>query len=121
MADRAAAFMEQSSKAKKPFFIQLSWNALHASENALKATLAKYERAMPGENLKRITTAAITEDLDTGVGRVMDAIERLGLTGTTYVIYMSDNGAGGGRRVLAGVAGVAILHAVFTSHGTDLK
>ena len=105
MADRAAAFMERNSTAKKPFFIQLSWNALHASENANKATLAKYEQAMPGENSKRITTAAITEDLDTGVGRVMDVIDRLGLTGSTYVIYMSDNGSGGGKKVLAGGKG----------------
>ncbi len=105
MADRAAAFMEKSSKARKPFFIQLSWNALHASENANQATLAKYERQLNGENPKRITTAAITEDLDTGVGRVMDAIERLGLTGNTYVIYMADNGAGGGKKVLAGGKG----------------
>ena len=105
MADRAAAFMEKSSKARKPFFIQLSWNALHASENANQATLLKYEQQLNGENRKRITTAAITEDLDTGVGRVMDAIERLGLAGTTYVIYMADNGAGGGKKVLAGGKG----------------
>ncbi len=97
--------MEKSSKAQKPFFIQLSWNALHAAENANKATLAKYEQKLGGDNRKRITTAAITEDLDTGVGRVMEAIERLGLTGNTYVIYMSDNGAGGGRKVLAGGKG----------------
>jgi arylsulfatase A len=105
MADRAASFMEKNSRARKPFFIQLSWNALHASENASQATLAKYERQLGGENRKRITTAAITEDLDTGVGRVMDAIERLGLTGTTYVIYMADNGAGGSQKVLAGGKG----------------
>ncbi len=105
MADRAARFMEKSSKARQPFFIQLSWNALHASENANQATLAKYERQLNGENRKRITTAAITEDLDTGVGRLMDAIERLGLAGTTYVIYMADNGGGGGKKVLAGGKG----------------
>lgn len=105
MADRAAAFMEKSSKAKRPFFVQLSWNALHASENANKATLAKYERAMPGENAKRVSTAAITEDLDTGVGRVIDTIDRLGLTANTFVIYMSDNGASGGKKVLAGGKG----------------
>ena len=105
MADRAAAFMEKNSKAKTPFFIQLSWNALHASENANKATLAKYERLLSGENMKRITTAAITEDLDTGVGKVLEAIERLGLTDNTYVIYMSDNGAGGGKKVLNGGKG----------------
>lgn len=36
MADRASAFMEKSSESGKPFFIQLSWHALHAPQNALK-------------------------------------------------------------------------------------
>lgn len=98
MAERGEAFMKKSSQARKPFFIQLSWNALHASENALKATLAKYQKAMPGANAKQVSTAAITEDLDTGVGRVLAAIDRLGLAENTYVIYMSDNGGGGGKR-----------------------
>ena len=96
MASRAEAFMEKHSKDAKPFFIQLSWNALHASENANRVTLAKYEAKLQGQNEKRISTAAITEDLDTGVGQVLDAVERLGLWKNTYVIYMSDNGAGGG-------------------------
>ena len=100
MAVRADKFMENQSKAGKPFFIQLSWNALHASENALHATREKYQRLMRGENEKRINTAAITEDLDTGVGIVFKAIERLGLTENTYVIYMSDNGTGGGKNSL---------------------
>lgn len=98
MADRAAAFMEKCQKERRPFFIQLSWNALHAAENARKATLAKYERAISGGNPKQITTAAITEDLDDGVGVVLQAIERLGLADTTYVIYMADNGAGGQKK-----------------------
>ncbi len=105
MADRAAAFMEKNAKAKKPFFIQLSWNALHAAENANKATLAKYEKIMAGDNTKAIKTAAITEDLDTGVGKLLAAVDRLGLTGNTYVIYMSDNGSGGGKKVLNGGKG----------------
>jgi len=96
MAQRAEEFMQKSMKAGKPFYIQLSWNALHASENANKATLAKYQAKMSGENEKRVTTAAITEDLDTGVGKVIDSIDRLGLAKNTIIIYMSDNGSGGG-------------------------
>jgi arylsulfatase A-like enzyme len=98
MAERASAFMDRNAKAGKPFFIQLSWNALHAAENANKATLAKYEKRADARNPKQVTVAAITEDLDTGVGRVMQAIDRLGLSTNTYLIYMSDNGAGGGGR-----------------------
>jgi arylsulfatase A-like enzyme len=100
MAARAEAFMAKNAKAGTPFFIQLSWNALHAPENALRATMAKYENLASSGNDRgrRAATAAITEDLDTGVGRVLAAIERLGLATNTYVIYMSDNGAGGGGK-----------------------
>jgi arylsulfatase A len=98
MAERAEGFMAKHAQAGKPFFIQLSWNALHAAENARKATLAKYERLTGGAADKRTLTAAITEDLDAGVGRVLDAIDQLGLADTTYVIYTSDNGSGGGGR-----------------------
>ena len=97
MAARAENFMEKNTKAGKPFFIQLSWNALHAPGNALHATMAKYEKLVHANDRgRRHATAAITEDLDTGVGRVMAAIDRLGLAKNTYVIYTSDNGAGGG-------------------------
>ncbi len=98
MAERAHQWMTQAKVAGKPFYIQLSWNALHAPENASKAAIQKYKALLGGANEKAIATAAITEDLDRGVGQVMDSIEQLGLTASTYVIYMSDNGAGGGDK-----------------------
>ena len=97
MANRAVAFMEKNHQAKKSFFVQMSWHALHAPQNAMKETLAKYAARLNGSvDEKRVGSAAIAENLDTGVGVVLDAIERLGLQDNTYVIYMSDNGAGGG-------------------------
>ncbi len=98
MSKRALAFMEKSHKAGKPFFILLSYNALHQPQNALKSTIAKYEKRARGRNRRQIYRAAITEDLDTGVGMIIEGIEKLGLGDHTYLIYMSDNGAGGGRR-----------------------
>jgi len=83
MADRAKEFMAKAKQANRPFFIQLSWNALHASENASKASLAKYQQSMGGANAKAISVAAITEDLDRGVGKVMEAIDQLGLAEST--------------------------------------
>ncbi len=97
MAERAVAFMEKNKKAGKPFFIQMSWHALHAPQNALKTTLAKYAQKMNSSaDEKRVGSAAIAENLDTGVGMVVDAVDRLGLADNTFVIYMSDNGSGGG-------------------------
>ena len=102
MAKKATNFMEKSKQAKKPFFIQLSWNALHGEENALKATLAKYKKL---GNRRSAQRAAITEDLDTGVGMVLKSIDDLGLSENTFIIYMSDNGSGGGRGALSGGKG----------------
>lgn len=98
MTERATAFMEKQSRAGKPFFVQMSYYALHLPQNALKSTKAFYESQPPGAMHSDIDTAAITTDLDTGVGRLLEAIDRLGLGKNTYVIYMSDNGAGGGGR-----------------------
>ncbi|MGI9444330.1 MAG: sulfatase-like hydrolase/transferase [Rubripirellula sp.] len=100
MAKRAVAFMEKNKRANKPFFIQMSWHALHAPQNALKTTLTKYAQKM-GRSVdeKRVGSAAIAENLDTGVGMVVDAIDQLGLADNTFVIYMSDNGSGGGGKV----------------------
>ena len=105
MSERAVDFMEKNTKAGKPFFIQLSYHALHYPENALKDTLKKYTRLASGRNEKDIQRAAITENLDTGVGMIIDGIEKLGIAKNTYAIYMSDNGAGGGRGSLSGGKG----------------
>lgn len=97
MAERAERFMAKNKQIGKPFYIQLSWNALHAYGNAMKATKAKYEHLKGGDS-KQFEVAPITEDLDTGVGRVLESIERLGLADSTFVIYTSDNGSGGGKK-----------------------
>ena len=36
--------------------------------------------------------AEMTEDLDTGVGMVLNEIEKLGISDNTYIIYLADNG-----------------------------
>jgi arylsulfatase A-like enzyme len=47
--------------------------------------------------------AALAEDLDTGVGQLIDYVDQNGLGDNTYVIYMSDNG--GARSALRGGKG----------------
>lgn len=98
MAERTEKFMAKAQQAGKPFYIQLSWNALHAYGNALKATKAKYAKLVGDKESKEFSVAPITEDLDTGVGRVLASLDKLGLVDNTYVIYTSDNGSGGGKR-----------------------
>jgi len=101
---RAAAFMDKHNKAGRPFYVQLSHHALHYPENARKATVEACRSRSSGRMHRDVQRAAITEDLDAGVGVLLSAIERLGIAGNTYVIYMSDNG-GGGRSSLRPLRG----------------
>jgi arylsulfatase A-like enzyme len=105
MAERALGFMKKAKDRDKPFFIQMSYHALHAPLNASAENKAKYAKLMPGGNEKEIGRAAISEDLDRSVGEVLKALDRLGLAKNTYVIYTSDNGAGGKRGPLRGGKG----------------
>jgi arylsulfatase A len=107
MGKRAAAFMAKNVNAGKPFFIQLSYNALHYPENAKPETVAKYRKLMPDGNEKAVGRAAIGENLDEGIGLLMARIDALGIADNTYVVYMSDNGGsgGGGRNPLSGGKG----------------
>jgi hypothetical protein len=71
MGSRAVDFMKRSQAARKPFFIQMSYNALHYPENATPALLEKYRKLASGGNDKEVGRAAIAEDLDRGVGELL--------------------------------------------------
>lgn len=96
MGTRAAAFMGKSKEAGKPFFIQMSYNALHSPENASPESIAKFTALMPNSPKRIVQRAALAYDLDTGIGKLLSDLDSLGLAENTYVIYMSDNGGGGG-------------------------
>ena len=109
---RAHAFMEQQVKEGHPFYMQLSYYAVHQKPQALVETLKKYEGAGaadakggkgPKGGADRAVSAAMAEDLDTCVGAVLKDLEELGIAKNTYVIYMSDNG--GRTEILKGGKG----------------
>lgn len=92
---RAHAFMQTQAQEGHPFFLQLSYYAVHPPAQALAATLKKYEGTAGGKGGgkgDRAVMAAMTEDLDTCVGVLLKQLDELGIANNTYVIYMSDNG-----------------------------
>ena len=93
MTECANRFMEARVQSSQPFFLQLSYNAVHLSPEARAETIAKYESLPPGERHFNPTFAAMLEDYDTGVGMVLQKLVDLGIDDNTYVIYTSDNGA----------------------------
>lgn len=93
MTDRATAFIDESIEREQPFYLQMSYYALHYPENASKASVAKYRAKGPRKRSREIQRAAIAEDLDTGVGVLLERLAERGLDENTIVIYMGDNGA----------------------------
>ena len=108
LTKRATAFMARCARAQRPFFMQVSHYALHVQHDALTGTIEKY-RALPRgkkctqkdyddppppRNAWMLLYAAMTENLDTGLGMLLEAIDELGIAGSTYVIFTSDNGGG---------------------------
>ena len=89
----AIDFIESQAKSKTPFFLQVSHYAVHSDIMAREETLEKYKNKAKGRYQKHEGFAAMTEDLDTGVGLLLDRVKALGLEGDTYIIYTSDNGA----------------------------
>ncbi len=89
---RAKQFMETQVKEDHPFFLQLSYYAVHPEPQALAATLAKYQSTDGGGRGDRAVMAAMAEDLDTCVGEVLKRLDELRITDNTLVIYTSDNG-----------------------------
>ena len=90
---KAIDFIERKAKSKQPFFLQISHYAVHSDIMLRKETLEKYKNKAKGKYQKHEGFAAMTEDLDTGVGLLLDRVKDLGLEGNTYIIYTSDNGA----------------------------
>jgi arylsulfatase A-like enzyme len=93
LAGRANSFMQDRVNNNQPFFLQVSYKAVHDPIRSRDVIRQKYENLPPGALHKNPAYAAMTEDLDTSVGMVMDKIQELGIADNTYIIYVSDNGA----------------------------
>jgi arylsulfatase len=82
--ERGIAFMERSVREKKPFFFYYPITQIHFP-------------TLPHPDFAGKTGAGDVGDamaeLDANVGRVLDAIDRLGIAGNTIVLWCTDNGA----------------------------
>ena len=82
-ADRSVAFMERNVRARTPFFLYYPMTQIHFP------TLAHPDFA--GRTGAGDIGDAMAE-MDANVGRVLDAIDRLGITRDTIVLWCTDNG-----------------------------
>ncbi|MEA4935275.1 MAG: sulfatase-like hydrolase/transferase [Paludibacter sp.] len=90
--DKAIEFMDESRNADKPFFLYLSYNAIHGP---LEARAEDMEPYMGIKDPVRRITGGMTASLDKNFGRLLDYLEEHGLRENTLVIWVNDNGGEG--------------------------
>jgi len=91
MGDEAVAFMTEHKD--KPFYLNYWQFSVHAPFDAKQAYIDGYKPKIDQDYPQRSPTyAAMVKSLDDNVGKIMDALERLGIADNTIVIFYSDNG-----------------------------
>ncbi len=82
----AVAFIARNEK--KPFFLYLAFNAVHAPMEAPPEVIRKYDTGNP----KRDILMAMLECENNAIGKVLDELDRRKLSDNTIVVFVSDNG-----------------------------
>ncbi|UCG57820.1 MAG: sulfatase-like hydrolase/transferase [Phycisphaerales bacterium] len=86
--DRTIEFIGRNRN--KPFYVNLWPNDVHDAHVPQKGSLAKYERYASNPYLQKFY--AVLDNLDEQIGRLLRAVERLGLDEKTLIIFAGDNG-----------------------------
>jgi arylsulfatase B len=73
----------------QPFFLYLSYSAVHSPLQGADAWMKKFENI---PDIQRRIFAAMLAQLDDGVGRVIARLRSEGLEEKTLVVFLSDNG-----------------------------
>ncbi len=95
--------------ADQPFFLYLPHFAVHTPIQAPDSLVALYENRQADSLHNHAEYAAMIHSLDRSVGRVLAAVDSLGIAGNTTVIFFSDNGGHGaitGNYPLRGAKGM---------------
>lgn len=85
MTDDALAELEHLARQKKPFFMSINFTKNHQPNIPSKE--------FKGKSAAKTKYADAVVELDYNIGRIMDKIRELGISGNTIVIYTVDNGA----------------------------
>jgi arylsulfatase A-like enzyme len=88
IAKEAVAFVKDHA-GKKPFFLYVPFNAVHAPHQVPAEYMKPYEGKLAGERLKY---AGMLAAMDEAVGRIVDAVDQAGVRKNTLFVFSSDNG-----------------------------
>jgi len=95
VTDRSIEFIRKQIKAGKPFYTQVSYYAVHLRTELRQASLEKYKKKGAPDRAYSQGWAGMLEELDRGIGRLLDELDTLGISDNTYVVFTTDNGGRG--------------------------
>ena len=95
ITDRTVRAIEQNRA--KPFFIDVAYNAPHwpyqrPDRPSTARDQGRHLTPFDSDTSTRADYVTMVERVDAGVGRILAALDRLGLTRNTIVIFTNDNG-----------------------------
>lgn len=91
LAKEAVSFIRQNRE--QPFFVSFWMFSVHRPYMAKPELVRKYQRKADSRRVQRFAPmGAMIETMDDSVGTILSAIDELGLTNDTLVIFTSDNG-----------------------------
>ena len=88
LADEAVGFISRHSN--EQFFLMITWNAPHSPLQAPEDITQKYVDA--GFELGIAVIYAMIEVMDSGIGKVRQALDSAGIADDTILMFTSDNG-----------------------------
>lgn len=87
----AVEFLEKNKD--RPFFLNFWLFSVHAPYQAKADLIERYRgRINPGDPQRSATMGGMIHSMDDCIGRVLDAVDRLGLADNTVIVFTSDNG-----------------------------
>lgn len=91
LSAEAVQYIDTVSR-KRPFFLYYATYAVHTPLQAKPELIEKYKQKAATKAHNNPVYAAMVENMDAGVGRVLEAVERNGLSENTLIVFTSDNG-----------------------------
>jgi arylsulfatase A-like enzyme len=90
--DWAVEEIENHAAGDKPLFLYLAYNAPHTPIQPPEEWFERVRKREPEISDQRARYVALVEQMDAGVGRVVEALKASGTYENTLLVYCSDNG-----------------------------
>jgi len=88
-------FIRKRTKEGKPFYAPVSYYAVHLRTELMQTSLEKYQKKGAPDRAYSHGWAGMLEELDSGIGRLLDELDALGIADNTFVVFTTDNGGRG--------------------------